>query len=247
VVLLRRVLVSIGLICAAALAAGGCSSNSAVFDADAYSGAFSKPFKAFDAPEWATSRNDNIHLGPSGPVAPEDLVAADGRCAPEAVPVAAAPPAAPVAATVAPEPAPAPADRPVGTIAGDLAGAPMPVGAAPPARPAPPPDRLEPEAAAAAPVFGGGVALGMTECQVVRRAGAPNSINIGADEKGERKVMMSYLAGSWPGIYQFQSGRLKEVEAAPEPAKPAKPVRKKPVKKKPAQAANHDVNRAFVQ
>ena len=35
--------------------------------------------------------------------------------------------------------------------------------------------------------------------------------------------------------------------AAPEPAKPARPVRKKPVQKKPAQAANHDVNRAFVQ
>ncbi len=33
----------------------------------------------------------------------------------------------------------------------------------------------------------GGVALGMTECDVVRRAGVPGNVNISAGEKGERR------------------------------------------------------------
>jgi hypothetical protein len=217
VVLLPRVTLKIGLVCATALAAAGCSSS--LFDRDSYSNMFSNPLKAFDAPEWASSANinRNFDLGPRGPVAPEDMVAADGRCA---TPVEAAAPA-----PAAPAPAPAAAAPPA---------------AAPPVQPAAaPPDRLEPEAApgapgvpAAAPVLTGGVALGMTECQVVRRIGAPNNVNIG-DDKGERKVVLSYLEGSWPGIYQFQSGRLKEIEAAPVPDKPAKPAPKRKAKKIP--------------
>jgi hypothetical protein len=68
----------------------------------------------------------------------------------------------------------------------------------------------------------GGVALGMTECQVARRAGQPASVEIGAGEEGERKVVLTYPTGSWPGIYTFRAGRLKEIQrvAAPEPVKP---------------------------
>jgi hypothetical protein len=74
----------------------------------------------------------------------------------------------------------------------------------------------------------GGIALGMTECQAVRRAGAPANVAISADEKSERKVVLTYLSGPWPGIYTFAAGRLKVVERAPEPPKPARPAPKKP-------------------
>lgn len=114
-------------------------------------------------------------------------------------------------------------------MAGDLAGAPMPAASAVPAR-------LEPESGAgqapAGPPVIGGIALGMTECQAVRRAGLPSNISIGAGEKGERRTVLTYLGGTWPGIYTFQSGRLKEIARAPEPPKPEKPVKKKIVKKK---------------
>jgi hypothetical protein len=243
---LPRARFKLGLACAAAVAAAGCSMNSSVFDSDAYSSAFSKPFKAFDAPEWATGRSTaNIRLGPSGPVAPEDMVSADGHCALEAAPAGAdAPPNRAPAAAAPGKPS---ADPPAGSLAGDLASAPTPAGASPPPGTARM-DRLEPDAAAPpAPAFNGGVALGMTECQVVRRAGAPSNVSVGANEKGERKVVLSYLQGNWPGIYQFESGRLKTIDAAPVPDKPVKPAPKKHPKKKPAQAARHDIERVYVQ
>jgi hypothetical protein len=61
----------------------------------------------------------------------------------------------------------------------------------------------------------------MTECQVVQRAGAPTSIDIGA-ENNARKAVLTYAGGTWPGIYTFVDGRLKVVDriAAPEPARP---------------------------
>src|SRR5581483_12077143 len=101
---LRRTLANSALASAVVVAVAGCSMNSSVFDSDAYSGAFSKPFKAFDAPDWATGRSTTrIQLGATGPVAPEEFVNADGSCPPEPAPsgpapAAAAPPAQPVAA-----------------------------------------------------------------------------------------------------------------------------------------------------
>jgi hypothetical protein len=80
----------------------------------------------------------------------------------------------------------------------------------------------EPAAAGSNPALStGGVGLGMTECQVVQRAGQPNSIDIGA-ENNARKAVLTYAGGTWPGIYTFVDGRLKVVDriAAPEPAKP---------------------------
>ena len=251
-VLLRRVLTSFVPIAVAGLVLAGCSS-SPLLDKDTYSQMFSKKVDLFATPEWAqaTPRGNNIQLNPKGPVPPEDLVTADGRCAP---PVAAA--AAPVeqqTAQAQQPPATPPPDRRVGSVAGDLAGAPMPQGATRAATTgsAPPPDRLVPEGRGtmraptmSAPPVLGGIALGMTECQVVRRAGTPSNVTIGSAGKGERKVVLSYLSGEWPGIYQFQSGRLKVIEGTPQQAKPAKAkrnrtARKKPVRRKAGGATEH--------
>jgi hypothetical protein len=79
-----------------------------------------------------------------------------------------------------------------------------------------------------APVSGG-IALQMTECDVVRRAGAPEQLQIGADERGDRSVTITYIRGSRPGIYRFAAGRLVSIEAAPEApgAKSAPKTKKK--------------------
>jgi len=70
----------------------------------------------------------------------------------------------------------------------------------------------------------GGVGLGMSECEVVRRAGSPENLNVATDQHGERSVVLTYMGGTWPGIYRFNSGRLVSIErvAAPEPIKPQK-------------------------
>jgi hypothetical protein len=79
----------------------------------------------------------------------------------------------------------------------------------------------------------GGIALGMSECDVVRRAGLAGNVNISAGNRGERKVVLTYLSGTWPGIYTFDAGRLKVVDRAPVPETPAKPPAKKKSTKKP--------------
>lgn len=61
----------------------------------------------------------------------------------------------------------------------------------------------------------GGIALQMTECDVVRRAGAPEQLQIGADERGDRSVVITYIRGPRPGIYRFAAGRLTSIERAP--------------------------------
>jgi hypothetical protein len=61
----------------------------------------------------------------------------------------------------------------------------------------------------------GGIALQMTECDVVRRAGAPEQFQIGANERGERSVVLTYVRGPRPGIYHFSAGRLASIERAP--------------------------------
>ena len=87
----------------------------------------------------------------------------------------------------------------------------------------------------AAPVLGG-IALGMTECETVNRAGTPGNVAISAGDRGQRRVMLTYLSGPWPGIYHFADGRLKEIDRAPTPPEPPKaPPKKKAgkAKKKP--------------
>lgn len=196
------------LVCAAALAVAGCKNSAGVFQDQNDGGWFSKPTEFFSKPEWSkATTSNNVSLGPSGPVGPEDLVGADGRCG------------ATTAAT--PEPAQPPADRPVGSVAGDLAGAPMPAGTVAVNAPE-------------GPTVMGGIALGMTECQAVQRAGTPGNVNIGSGEKGDRSVVLTYLSGPWPGIYRFSDGRLKVIDRAPAPPTPPKATKKKVVKKKTA-------------
>jgi len=68
----------------------------------------------------------------------------------------------------------------------------------------------------------GGIALQMTECDVVRRAGTPDRVEFGTSERGERTVVLTYARGARPGIYRFAAGRLTSLERGPEPPAPAK-------------------------
>jgi hypothetical protein len=77
-----------------------------------------------------------------------------------------------------------------------------------------------------------GVALGMTECQVVQRTGAPDTFNIGA-EGTERITTVTVMRGGSPGLYRFRGGRLVSIERVDVPAPPrtAKSKAKKPAAK----------------
>jgi len=205
----RRSGYRIALVWAAVLAIAGCKNSAQVFQDKNEGGWFSKPLDVFAKPSWASSTTDakNYSLGPSGPVAPEDLVGADGRCSPNATALAEVPSQSAAAAAAAPKDAGQPATG---------------------------------------PAVMGGIALGMSECDVVRRAGLPGNVNISAGDKGERLVVLSYLTGPWPGIYTFDSGRLTIVDRAPEPpAQPKQVKTKKQVKPKTVTAA--PVERAYVQ
>jgi hypothetical protein len=111
-------------------------------------------------------------------------------------------------------------------------------GACPP--PAAPQQQPAPGNQAAAPalapdtqsLLGGGVALGMSECDVVFRAGLPSSVQLGKNPNGDRTAVLSYNGGPRPGVYHFERGTLMqmdrvEVAVAPQPAKknPAKPAK----------------------
>ena len=224
----------IALACATALAVCGCKNSAEILQDQNDGGWFSKPAAIFAKPDWARPVTSGVNLGPQGPVGAEDMVSADGRCA---VPAAATAQAAePSPATT--EPAPS-ADHAVGTVAGSQTPAAVPAAAAPNSGL----QRLEP--AAGPPPVAGGIALGMTECQAVQRAGTPTNVAISA-EKGERKVVITYLSGPWPGIYTFAGGRLSVVERAPEQPKPAAP-KKTPKKKTPPKTASQEFKRNSVQ
>jgi hypothetical protein len=124
-----------------------------------------------------------------GPVGPQDLVDASGRC-----PAAAAP-------------APAP----------DVAGGGQGTQGATPA----------------VELSGRPIVLKMTECDLVGAAGAPQDIQIGANEHGDRAVTLEYKAGVHAGIYRFVSGRLVSVERVE--GAPQTPAQKPPARK-PKQA-----------
>jgi hypothetical protein len=88
--------------------------------------------------------------------------------------------------------------------------------------------------AAAAPAPTGTVALGHTECDVVRGIGAPSSVNISNNPRGERVAVVNFSQGARAGIYTFTAGRLTSIERGAEPV--AEPKTAKPKKKKPAPA-----------
>lgn len=90
-------------------------------------------------------------------------------------------------------------------------------------------------APAPAPATTGTVALGHTECDVVRGIGAPNSVNISRNQHGDRVAVVSFSQGARAGIYTFTAGRLTSIERGAEPV--AEPKVAKPKKKKPAAPA----------
>jgi hypothetical protein len=87
--------------------------------------------------------------------------------------------------------------------------------------------------ASAAQASGGAVALQMTECAVVRVLGAPEKIDIAANDRGERTARLLYSRGDRPGLYSFTSGQLTQIERVAEaaPAKPQKKPTAKPVRR----------------
>jgi hypothetical protein len=91
------------------------------------------------------------------------------------------------------------------------------------------------EGAAAAPPASttGAVALGHTECDVVRGIGAPDSVNLSNNPRGDRVAVINYSKGQRAGIYTFTAGRLSSIERGPEPVAPPKAAKPK-AKKKPA-------------
>lgn len=109
-------------------------------------------------------------------------------------------------------------------------------GMPPPAGPADANALTEGAAAAPPPVVTGTVALGHTECDVVRGIGQPDSVNLSSNG-GERVAVVTYTHGPRAGIYTFSAGRLSSVERGAEPVEQPKAAKKpRTVKKKPAPA-----------
>jgi hypothetical protein len=61
-----------------------------------------------------------------------------------------------------------------------------------------------------------GIAIGRTECEVARAAGAPDNVAIAA-EGGRRVTTLTYVRGPRPGIYRFADGRMTSMERGAEP------------------------------
>lgn len=141
-------------------------------------------------------------------VTAEDLITADGTCAGGA--------AAPVT-PAAPEYQPEPSTE--GTVGQGSRSAALP----------------ENNDALLRPALG--IALGMSECEVARRAGMPERVEVGADDRGERSVVLSYMRGERAGIYRFREGRLFTIERVVVVEEPKKPVKPKPAAKPAARQA----------
>jgi hypothetical protein len=86
-------------------------------------------------------------------------------------------------------------------------------------------------AASPPPTTTGTVALGHTECDVVRGIGSPGSVNLSNNARGDRVAVISYMQGQRAGIYTFTGGRLTSIERAPGAVIQPKPAKSK---KKPA-------------
>jgi hypothetical protein len=84
------------------------------------------------------------------------------------------------------------------------------------------------------PSTSGTVALGHTECDVVRGIGAPANVNLSNNTRGDRVAVVTYAEGQRAGIYTFTAGRLTSIERVPEPV--AQPKIAKPKAKKKAAA-----------
>jgi hypothetical protein len=119
---------------------------------------------------------------------------------------------------------------------GACPAAPAPMAAAAPASAESQGVMPAPAGAAEPSLLGGAIALGMSECEVVYRAGAPANVQIGTNPNGARSVVLTYNGGPRPGIYHFEAGRLMDMDrvevAAPKAAPKAKKKPKVAEKKK---------------
>ena len=97
-------------------------------------------------------------------------------------------------------------------------------------------DAGSPASSDTASLLGAGVALGMSECDVVARLGQPTAVNLGSNPNGTRSAILTFKSGPRPGLYRFNSGRLAEMDRVEVPPPPPQPEKKKTVKKKPAPA-----------
>ncbi|MCS3930621.1 hypothetical protein M2175_005652 [Bradyrhizobium elkanii] len=96
----------------------------------------------------------------------------------------------------------------------------------------PPPGPADANASTTAPApMGGTVALGHTECDVVRGIGAPSTVNLSSDAAGRRVAVVTWSTGPRAGIYTFTSGRLSSIEGTPEAPVMPKATKQKPKKK----------------
>ncbi len=196
-----------------AIALGGCSS--AITDVSLGD---LNPLKKAD-PIAATEynyfyRRDAVSVGP---VSQADLVGPDGRCgsSPAYAPAPSPAAAEPVAQTPASAPINPRSNQALYFTAGPEAG--RPAGAAP--SQLPPQVRTGPS----------GIALQMTECQVVAVAGSTDRVEISAGPGGQRLVTLTYVSGERPGIYRFVNGRLNAMERVaeqPQPKRTAKSAKK---------------------
>jgi hypothetical protein len=122
---------------------------------------------------------------------------------------------------------------------------------APPSAPAPvaPPTTADaqgpgvmPVAPASDSLLGQGVALGMSECDVVYRAGAPSSVQIGAGPNGTRTAVLTFNSGPRSGIYRFEGGRLMDMDGVQTAADAPQPAPKKVARKKRAPVQSEQVS-----
>lgn len=107
-------------------------------------------------------------------------------------------------------------------------------------QPAPSDQAASPAAPAVPPsVLGEGVGLGMSECDVVARAGQPGNVQIGTAPNGQRSVVLTYNSGPRPGLYRFEGGHLMQMDRVEVPPPPPQVAKKKPAKPKKQAVSNN--------
>jgi hypothetical protein len=235
-----------------AIALSGCAN----VDVDSQQAWFRKPFQVVSPSGGYTFSELQETKQQQRPITANDLVNSNGSCPPPAAPVVAhvatgptiqpvpAPPpatAAPVAAHVATGPGIQPVPAPPPAAGAPLAIGPgiQPVAAPPPAAGAPvatgPGIQPVPAPAPTDSLLGGGVALGMSECDIVFRAGAPTAVQLGRSPNGDRTATLTFNDGPRPGIYRFERGALVEMDRVQQPEAQPLIAQKKPAK--PAKSA----------
>ena len=74
---------------------------------------------------------------------------------------------------------------------------------------------------------GTGIALEMSECDVVQRAGPPDGMDFSTNPRGDRAAVLTYTRGDRAGIYRFVAGRLVSIERGAEAPAPERPKKGK--------------------